>query len=103
MFNYNSLKCIIYVLSILCFSTMATAAETEPQVTTSWISILPPILTIGVAFRHDNQGLSGDNSDRRDMSVGALYATELWQIRGRSVAGRPRNFSEPSVSLQLDS
>ena len=36
--------------------------------------------TIGAAFRHDNQGLSGDNSDRRDMSIGALYATRLWQI-----------------------
>ncbi len=36
--------------------------------------------TIGAAFRHDNQGSSGANSDRRDISIGALYATRLWQV-----------------------
>jgi len=51
MFNNNLLRNLIYVVSILLFSTIAVAAETEPPPSAgSWISILPPLLTIAVAL-----------------------------------------------------
>ena len=50
MFNNNILKYILYVIYLLFFSTIASAAESEPQAAGSWVSILPPLLTIAVAL-----------------------------------------------------
>jgi len=50
MLNNNKLKYILYVIYLLFFSTIAGAAESEPQAAASWVSILPPLLTIAVAL-----------------------------------------------------
>ena len=50
MIKISIIRNIIYVVSILCFSTIASAAEADSQVTASWVSILPPLLTIAVAL-----------------------------------------------------
>jgi len=50
MLNINKLNYIFYVIYLLFFSTIASAAESEPQAAGSWVSILPPLLTIAVAL-----------------------------------------------------
>lgn len=50
MNNNSKINNLFYVVSLLLFSTIATAADTEPQVAGSWIAVLPPVLTIGVAL-----------------------------------------------------
>ena len=50
MHKNNKLTSILYVVYLLLFSITATAAETEPQAAGSWISVLPPVLTIAVAL-----------------------------------------------------
>jgi len=36
--------------------------------------------TIGAAYKEDDQGTTGSNTDRRDMSVGVNYATGPWTV-----------------------
>ena len=54
MHNNNKLKSLFYVISIMLCSTVANAAEVVAESTPagagSWIAILPPLLTIGVAL-----------------------------------------------------
>jgi len=50
MHNNIRLRNILYVVYLLLFSTIANAVETEPQAAGSWISVLPPVLTIAVAL-----------------------------------------------------
>jgi len=50
MRNNNNLKYILYVFYLLCFSSFANAAESQPLSAGSWVSILPPLLTIAVAL-----------------------------------------------------
>jgi Na+/H+ antiporter NhaC len=50
MLNNNKIKNILYVISLLFFSTYASAEETTPQAAGSWIAILPPLLTIAIAL-----------------------------------------------------
>ena len=50
MNNNNILKNICYVISLLMFSSVANAVDSQPQVAGSWIAILPPLLTIVVAL-----------------------------------------------------
>ena len=50
MRNNNNLKYILYVIYLLCFSSFANAAESQPLSAGSWVSILPPLLTIAVAL-----------------------------------------------------
>jgi hypothetical protein len=50
MLNNNMLKYTLYVIYLLFFSTVANAAESAPQAAGSWVSILPPLLTIAVAL-----------------------------------------------------
>lgn len=48
--NIKSIKNIVYVVSLLMLSTVAHAQETAPATAGSWISVLPPLLTIVVAL-----------------------------------------------------
>ena len=50
MLNNKRLKNIFYVVSLILFSTFCNASETQPASAGSWISILPPLLTIAVAL-----------------------------------------------------
>lgn len=50
MIYNNKLGNIIYVFSLLFFSTLASAEETTPQAAGSWIAIVPPLLTIAIAL-----------------------------------------------------
>lgn len=50
MHNNIRLRSILYVVYLLLFSTIANAVETVPQAAGSWISVLPPVLTIAVAL-----------------------------------------------------
>jgi Na+/H+ antiporter NhaC len=50
MFNNNIIRNIPYVIYLLLFSTVSYAEEIVPAAAGSWISILPPVLTIAVAL-----------------------------------------------------
>jgi Na+/H+ antiporter NhaC len=50
MFNNNIIRNIPYVIYLLLFSTVSYAEEVIPAAAGSWISILPPVLTIAVAL-----------------------------------------------------
>ncbi len=50
MLNNNIIRNILYVIYLLTFTTISQAADTAPQAAGSWIAILPPLLTIGVAL-----------------------------------------------------
>ncbi len=50
MSNNNKLNNVLYVVYLLLFSTIASAAETPPHAAGSWVSVLPPVLTIAVAL-----------------------------------------------------
>ena len=50
MFNNNIIRNIPYVIYLLLFSTASYAEEVVPAAAGSWISILPPVLTIAVAL-----------------------------------------------------
>jgi len=50
MLYNNKINNIVYVLYLLFFSTIANAAETEPQAAGSWLAIVPPLLTIAIAL-----------------------------------------------------
>ncbi len=50
MLNNNKINNILYVLSLLFFSTYAIAEETTPQAAGSWVAIVPPVLTIAIAL-----------------------------------------------------
>jgi Na+/H+ antiporter NhaC len=50
MLNNNIIRNILYVIYLLTFATISQAADTQPQSAGSWIAILPPLLTIGVAL-----------------------------------------------------
>jgi len=50
MLDNNKINNIVYVVSLLCFSTFAAAEDTAPQAAGSWIAIVPPLLTIAVAL-----------------------------------------------------
>jgi len=50
MFNNNKIYVLFNVLYILVFSTSVTASEASPAMAGSWVSILPPLLTIAVAL-----------------------------------------------------
>ena len=52
MLNNNKINNIINVICLILFSSVALAAESAPAPATagSWVSILPPLLTIGVAL-----------------------------------------------------
>ncbi len=50
MIYNNKLRYILYVIYLLFFSTIANATESAPQAAGSWVSILPPLLTIAVAL-----------------------------------------------------
>ena len=50
MLNNNKLNNIINVIYLLLFSSAAIAAESAPPTAGTWVSILPPLLTIGVAL-----------------------------------------------------
>jgi len=50
MININKLCLFINVIYILFFSTTINAADGVPQAAGSWLSILPPLLTIAVAL-----------------------------------------------------
>lgn len=46
----NILNNIVYVFCLLFFSTHISATETTPEAAGSWIALIPPLLTIGVAL-----------------------------------------------------
>ena len=50
MLYNNKINNIVYVISLLFFSTLAAAEDTAPQAAGSWIAIVPPLLTIAVAL-----------------------------------------------------
>ena len=50
MRNNNKIRNIAYVVYLLLFSTIAHAADAEPQAAGSWIAILPPLVTITFAL-----------------------------------------------------
>ena len=50
MLYNNKINNIVYVISLLLFSTIAVAEDTAPQAAGSWIAIVPPLLTIAVAL-----------------------------------------------------
>ena len=50
MLYNNKINNIVYVISLLCFSTVAVAEDSAPQAAGSWIAIVPPLLTIAVAL-----------------------------------------------------
>ncbi len=50
MLYNNKINNIVYVISLLFFSTVAVAEDTAPQAAGSWIAIVPPLLTIAVAL-----------------------------------------------------
>jgi len=50
VWNINGLYRLVYVVSLLLISTIASAAELDPPGAGSWVSILPPLLTIAVAL-----------------------------------------------------
>lgn len=50
MFNNKKINHIINVICLLFFSTIASAEEIPPAAAGSWVSILPPLLTIVVAL-----------------------------------------------------
>jgi Na+/H+ antiporter NhaC len=50
MLNNNTIHVILNVVCLLIFSTAVQAAETVPQTAGTWVSVLPPLLTIGVAL-----------------------------------------------------
>jgi len=50
MLDNNKINNIVYVISLLLFSTIAVAEDTAPQAAGSWIAIIPPLLTITVAL-----------------------------------------------------
>ena len=50
MIKFNIFKNISYVISLLIFSGVAHAEDIVPQAAGSWISILPPLLTLVVAL-----------------------------------------------------
>lgn len=50
MLYINNIKKISYVVSLLLLSTLTHAEESAPAAAGSWISILPPLLTIVVAL-----------------------------------------------------
>jgi len=48
---YNKrLNSLVYVFSLLCFSTFANAEDSAPLAAGSWVAILPPLLTITIAL-----------------------------------------------------
>jgi len=50
MLYNNKINNIVYVVSLLFFSSFAVADDTAPQAAGSWIAIVPPLLTIAVAL-----------------------------------------------------
>jgi len=50
MLNNNMIRNILHVIYLLAFTTISQAADAEPQAAGSWVAILPPLLTIGVAL-----------------------------------------------------
>jgi len=50
MLNNNKINALFNVLYLLVFSTATMAAETAPATAGTWVSVLPPVLTIGVAL-----------------------------------------------------
>jgi len=50
MLYNNKLKSIIYVISLILFSTAVQADEAAPAASGSWLAILPPLFTIAVAL-----------------------------------------------------
>ena len=50
MLYNNKINNIVYVISLLLFSTFAAAEDSAPQAAGSWIAIVPPLLTIAVAL-----------------------------------------------------
>jgi Na+/H+ antiporter NhaC len=50
MLYNNKINNIVYLFSLLFFSTFAVAEDTAPQAAGSWIAIIPPLLTITVAL-----------------------------------------------------
>jgi len=50
MNKYSYIRNIIYVISLLLFSTIVQAEEAAPQAAGGWVAILPPLLTIAVAL-----------------------------------------------------
>lgn len=50
MLNNKIIRSILYVIYLLSLSAVSQAADTAPQAAGSWIAILPPVLTIGVAL-----------------------------------------------------
>jgi len=48
--NNKWIYIILNVFYLLFFSTIANAADSEPQAAGSWIAVLPPLLTIAVAL-----------------------------------------------------
>jgi len=50
MLNIRKLYLLFNVIYLLLFSITTNAADTAPQAAGSWVSILPPLLTIGVAL-----------------------------------------------------
>jgi Na+/H+ antiporter NhaC len=50
MFNNIMLRNIVYVVYLMLFSSIVYAQDAAPQSAGSWISILPPLLTIAVAL-----------------------------------------------------
>ena len=50
MLYNNKIDNIVYIISLLFFSTLAAAEDTAPQAAGSWIAIVPPLLTIAIAL-----------------------------------------------------
>ena len=50
MIYNNKINNIFYVICLIFFSTIANATENTPQAAGSWISVVPPLLTIAVAL-----------------------------------------------------
>jgi len=50
MLYNNKINNILYVFSLLFFSTFAIAEDSAPQAAGSWVAIVPPLLTIAVAL-----------------------------------------------------
>ena len=50
MLNNKKIHSIFYILYLLTFSTFTYAMDAAPQAAGSWVSILPPVLTIAVAL-----------------------------------------------------
>ncbi len=50
MYKNNKIIILLNLIYLLFFSTIINAAEAEPQAAGSWVSILPPVLTIAIAL-----------------------------------------------------